>query len=1089
MKRILYVLLALLSVCFDGICQTISETEAKQIAMQYMGEVTSVPKLRGFGTEPSFYVFNKAEGGFVIVSADSRLTKIVGYTNEGKFSEKDIPLEFRKYLERYNAYVDGIRNSGLRAVNQEIKPIYTVVEPIIKTTWDQMYPYNIYTPKSGSNNMPTGCVATAISQIMYFYKWPLNGKGSKTYSYGDPKKTLTVDFSQSTYQWDKMTLTYSGKKSDNPTDADQAVAKLMYDVGVAMKMNYAPNGSGAYTEEARKAMPQYFGYNVEYIERATMSTSQFMERVKSVLSEGKPIVYDGVDDKNVGGHAWVVDGYDSNGFVHCNWGWSGMSNGFFNINYMNPESLGTGGGAGGYSNAQHFIVMTPNKEGNAKSKNTSDIAQRSEGDFFDASSKTDDKTFVKVRSTHIYNNTDHDVDIYVAIKIKGNNSTYYVDEYRVGLKKNYMLQRTFDISDVVKDLHDGEYILTMAYRNANEKEWNDVFNTKTLRMTKKGNEVRFVSDNDINLQFSKSPKISSDKAYIGSPFKISLGISNNSKKSIDGQKLAMRLVSQEKPETEKTFLLSEMFSIYDNIDKPFEYECKFDKSIKPGVYRVFFELMNSNSSVIFKFADYGQTPFLIEVGESKPDPTEPQLSIRSLVLSSGEKSTTKDNKIVYLPNKGSTLSIRTSFHNDGTEYKGKISISFKDLNENKIIGSASYSNITIKKGEVQYSFGLNMTDIFKLGHRYKPIVNYEKSGKAVALSPEVGGDVSFEIVNAGNPELSVENVILSKNEKEHVENGNIMMLAKDKVKLNVTIVNNGSRDFDKGIVRIMLKESDGVRNFWLSDIKIDDSIKVNQSKELQTILLDIPTELQVDKKYNINILWVFEGAENKATTSKSPSSITIYEEGKKPEPVKHPANLSLSKIGVMKGSSYLYAGDVELKNTDPLSIELRIANAGDIDYNDVLKVYWQEDGKTEKTLLSSVRSVISGGNKDAQVLIPNISTNGIPLNKFIVFKVYCQKDGKDTEIKASGTPRLKIVPLNTSVDEISKYDVKVLDGVILISSANNFKNVAVYDINGNMLYRKLGDMNNISINISELNLKQNYIILKVDNNTYKILTR
>lgn len=166
MKRFLFLLLSFLSLWFKANSQQISESEAKKIAQEYMGKVKPVSALRSLSQEPAFYIFNKDNGGFIIVSADSRLTKIVGYSNEGSFPEQNIPDELKQFLKNYTSYVEGIRSSQLRAVNQEVKPLYTVVEPILKTTWDQGYPYNIYTPKHGTRNMPTGCVATALTQVV-----------------------------------------------------------------------------------------------------------------------------------------------------------------------------------------------------------------------------------------------------------------------------------------------------------------------------------------------------------------------------------------------------------------------------------------------------------------------------------------------------------------------------------------------------------------------------------------------------------------------------------------------------------------------------------------------------------------------------------------------------------------------------------------------------------------------------------------------------------------------------------------------------------------------------------------------------------
>ena len=235
------------------------------------------------------------------------------------------------------------------------------VAPLIKTKWYQMAPYNDMVPTIGGKRCPTGCVATAMAQVMKYYKWPMKGTNSIKYDTPDyDQKTCDVDFSQSVYDWDNMLDVYGTRSEpDNFTCSEanrQAVAKLMSDAGAALHMQYATDESGASSGEILSAATYYLGYNSQLYHQNDYSLKQWLSLIKQDLDEGCPLVCCGNADM-MRGHCYVLDGYDSNDYLHVNWGWAGDGDGYYSLRNFgtNPNTK--------FSKGMNFVKMTPNKTG------------------------------------------------------------------------------------------------------------------------------------------------------------------------------------------------------------------------------------------------------------------------------------------------------------------------------------------------------------------------------------------------------------------------------------------------------------------------------------------------------------------------------------------------------------------------------------------------------------------------------------------------------------------------------------------------------------------------------------------------------
>jgi hypothetical protein len=206
-----------------------------------------------------------------------------------------------------------------------------------------------------NNRAPTGCVATAMAQIMYHHKWPNQGSG-KIEVYNGTRSEV-IDFANTTYEWDLMTPVYSSLSTEAECNA---IATLMYHVGRSVNMMYG-DASGAVTAESAKALATYWKYDKSIIhrDRRYYSMNEWERMIMDEIDNNRPILYHGQSPE--GGHAFVLDGYNSDGYVHINWGWNGMSDGYFMLHALSPEKQGTGGFTGGYNNGQGAVFgIQPN---------------------------------------------------------------------------------------------------------------------------------------------------------------------------------------------------------------------------------------------------------------------------------------------------------------------------------------------------------------------------------------------------------------------------------------------------------------------------------------------------------------------------------------------------------------------------------------------------------------------------------------------------------------------------------------------------------------------------------------------------------
>lgn len=306
--------------------------------------------------EPAVYIFDRpASSGYLIVSADDTATPLLGYADSGSFDANNMPPQLEWWLSEYASQIDyasanGIKNTYAPIANKK------EIAPLVKTKWNQGTPYNNLCPSVNNVKCPSGCVATAMAQVMKFWNYPEVGTGrvTATLPSGGTGEGF-INLAQKPFDWNNMIDSYSGY--DYTNEQGNAVATLMQAAGYAAKMNYAPGGSGALSINAAISLSKNFKYNpnIQYLQRLYFNTSEWNEIVYNELAAGRPILYGGQSTSV--GHEFVCDGYDGNGYFHFNWGWGGMSDGYFILDALNPNSVGTGGGTGGGYNSRQDIII------------------------------------------------------------------------------------------------------------------------------------------------------------------------------------------------------------------------------------------------------------------------------------------------------------------------------------------------------------------------------------------------------------------------------------------------------------------------------------------------------------------------------------------------------------------------------------------------------------------------------------------------------------------------------------------------------------------------------------------------------------
>lgn len=319
-----------------------------------------------------YYVFNVGnDKGFVIVAGDDAVSPILAYADRGDFSEREMAPAAKAMLESYAQQIEMIQQNPSLAVAASTS--YAAIAPMVKTQWNQMEPYNYMCPiiRGEAVRSVTGCVATAMAQIIYYHKHPVE-QTKAIPAYELSSRYVIPGADPVTLNWDAMQLTYTGSEAEDDPSA-LAVAQLMVLCGKSVKMSYSSSASGAASESVPAALKEYFDYDgaAHMVYRDEYANADWEKMIYDELAAKRPVYLSGtsVSGTSVVGHAFVCDGYDGEGLFHINWGWGGMSDGFFRLTLLNPDDHGTGGnnGSGGFNMDEGAIIgIQPNQGGTSQ---------------------------------------------------------------------------------------------------------------------------------------------------------------------------------------------------------------------------------------------------------------------------------------------------------------------------------------------------------------------------------------------------------------------------------------------------------------------------------------------------------------------------------------------------------------------------------------------------------------------------------------------------------------------------------------------------------------------------------------------------
>ena len=349
MKRTLLLVLTVFTNILLTNAEPITKARALSIASKYINNPklsNDTPKTRSSqaNEQPAYYIFtNPNDKKFVIISGESKLNELVGYGDKMTENPNDQPPYFKLFLKEYERVVKEVRSKAATTTPQ--RPIKRKVEPLLTCKWSQYDPFNKYTPLSNGQHTPTGCVATATAQVMFYNKWPKNRPQDYIASTGDDAKK------SATYWWDEMKNTTDEMRTEH---SRQAVGVLMSDIGKAVNMRYYYRGSDSNLQYACNALRDKFDYTVRYLDKNFLPANDFLNEVMQEISDGYPVLVVG------GPHAFVYDGYDEQGLIHTNWGWGGENDGYFDINIVTLNVSGFALNSGTFWDDISVVFAHPN---------------------------------------------------------------------------------------------------------------------------------------------------------------------------------------------------------------------------------------------------------------------------------------------------------------------------------------------------------------------------------------------------------------------------------------------------------------------------------------------------------------------------------------------------------------------------------------------------------------------------------------------------------------------------------------------------------------------------------------------------------
>lgn len=452
----------------------------------------------------AFYVFEYPQrAGFVILGADDLAPEVLGYCEDGRFDPDNLPDGLAYWMQELNRQISFAVKAGVPLYSSTAHSVQrATVAPLVSSMWgqgDANSPYYDDCPSYRGEKCVTGCVATAMAQVMYAHKHPTRGQGSNSYTTATLRISQSADFN-TTYNWSSMLDAYGYTYKDNGEQGydfnyynateGAAVAKLMHHCGVSINMDYnvaSVGGSGTLSHYVMPALYKYFKYDVggRFCQRDYCTDEDWENLVYRELAEGRPVFYSGATSTS--GHAFVLDGY-RNGYYHVNWGWDNLGNGYYaltGVDPLHPSSQGTGGSIvdEGFRYQQDCITgVRPAVNGSRLVPNfflegprgyTTIDSNWNEADHFDV----DDFGMLYVPDGMIYSASNDKMTVCLGVK--------FVDCETQVAHYAIVLDEESDDIDILNgfrgygfrtlEIPDGQYSVYPVVRAASDREWTDVY--------------------------------------------------------------------------------------------------------------------------------------------------------------------------------------------------------------------------------------------------------------------------------------------------------------------------------------------------------------------------------------------------------------------------------------------------------------------------------------------------------------------------------------------------------------------------------------------------------------------------------------
>lgn len=486
--------------------------------------------------EPAAYVFAN-NGGYIVVSADDIAVPLLGYADDASFDASNIPDNLRYWLESYASEIAWARENGVRPVSASprSRADRAPIAPMTKTLWNQDSPFNYYCPTYNGKKCVTGCVATAMAQVMKYYNYPEKGKGSHSYTTATYGIAQSMDFSTTTFWWSRMEDVYTSSSS---VSADRAVGDLMHACGVAVDMDYTPQESGASSMNVAAALVNYFGYDkgVRYLQRDYYGLSEWQDMVYDQLVNFGPVQYSGRNSS--AGHSFVCDGYSSDGYFHFNWGWGGMSDGYFLLTALDPSSQGIGGSTAGYNSGQDIIANVATS-GSGKMYEQMLI----QGNFSISNSQVSTNSYVTVKA-NTYNFSIAPLTGYLGLKFTASDGSVTYAAAPTGVSDVAVLAGYGGWSVRMPALAAGTYTVTPAWQSSTG-EWFDILApisaVRSYTAVVSGNTTQFAPNAAPSIVVSDIDVAT--PLYFNTTFKINATITNPSDSEFYGSVVAVLINS------------------------------------------------------------------------------------------------------------------------------------------------------------------------------------------------------------------------------------------------------------------------------------------------------------------------------------------------------------------------------------------------------------------------------------------------------------------------------------------------------------------------------------------------------------------